>query len=173
MNFEERLTGGHPNSLGNTVEVVDEVLNDSTLFEALFNCYFSKDEVVRLRTSNALKRICKANKELLVPYIDRLIEEISKIDQASTQWTLASLFNLLEKEMTALQFKQAKVILKHNLEFHKDWIVLNTTIDTLGKWAKKDSDLKDWILPHLDRLSNDDRKSVSKRAGKELAKLSQ
>ena len=54
-NFEQRLTGGHPNSLGNTIEVVNEVLKDEKLFDELFNCYFSRDEIVRLRVSNAMK----------------------------------------------------------------------------------------------------------------------
>jgi len=55
--FEKRLKGGHPNSLGNTIEVVEEVLAKNDLFNELFNCYFSNDEVVRLRTSNAMNFI--------------------------------------------------------------------------------------------------------------------
>ncbi|MGF1567082.1 MAG: hypothetical protein ACFCVD_03240 [Nodosilinea sp.] len=55
--FETMLTGGHPNSLGRTVEVVNLMLNDPTKLLDLYNCYFSIDEVVRLRTSNAIKRI--------------------------------------------------------------------------------------------------------------------
>ncbi len=54
-NFENRLKGRHPNSLGNTIEIVEEVLADYKLFDELFNCYFSEDETVRLRTSNAMK----------------------------------------------------------------------------------------------------------------------
>jgi hypothetical protein len=65
--FRNRLKGGHPNSLGNTIEIVDEVLKDNSLFEELFNCYFSDDEIVRLRTSNAIKRLCKEKKSLLFP----------------------------------------------------------------------------------------------------------
>lgn len=61
-NYEERLKGGHPNSLGNTVKVVEEILSDNECFDELFNCYFSKDEIVRPRTSNAMKRISKAKK---------------------------------------------------------------------------------------------------------------
>ncbi len=170
-NFETRLTGGHPNSLGNTIEVVEEVLSNPSLFEELFNCYFSNDEVVRLRTSNAMKRICKVQKDMLLPYMNRFLEDISKINQASTQWTLASLFNLLDKDMSEDQIASAKEIMKHNLEFHNDWIVLNTTIDALGKWSRKDEALKAWIIPHLQRLSKDERKSVSKRATKELQKF--
>ena len=101
--IERLLSGGHPNSLGNTVEVVDMVLANPSKFESLFNTYFSKDEVVRLRVSNAMKRICKANKSLLVPYIDRFLDEIAIINQASTQWTLAQLFLELEKDLNESQ----------------------------------------------------------------------
>ena len=171
QNFEQRLTGGHPNSLGNTIEVVDEVLANPSFLEELFNCYQSDDEVVRLRVSNAMKRICKTNKPLLFPYIDRLIEEISKINQASAQWTLSSLFLLLEKEMSEGQRSGALAIMKSNLANHDDWIVLNNTMDTLGKWAKKDEELKTFLLPHLKRISKDERKSVNKRANKLLETL--
>lgn len=166
MSFEERLKGGHPNSLGNTIEVVEEVLHQPSLFDKLFNCYFSDDEVVRLRVSNAMKRIGKANKPLLVPYIGRFLSEISKINQASTQWTLSQLFLLLQKDMSETQLTSAKQIMKNNLANHDDWIVLNMTMDTLGKWSKTDSDLKLWIEPHLKRLTSDTRKSVSKKATK-------
>lgn len=166
MNFEERLKGGHPNSLGNTIEVVEEVLHQPELFDNLFNCYFSDDEVVRLRVSNAMKRIGKANKPILVPYIERFLDEISKIDQASAQWTLAQLFLLLEKEMSENQLTTAKHILKRNLANHDDWIVLNMTMETLGKWSRKDTDLQLWIEPHLKRLVSDNRKSIAKKASK-------
>jgi hypothetical protein len=170
-NFEQRLTGGHPNSLGNTVEVVAEVLNEPALFDELFYCYFSTDEIVRLRVSNAMKRICKEDKSLLVPYIDRFLTEIAVINQASTQWTLANLFLYLQKEMTDVQITSAKEILKHNLATHNDWIVLNNSMETLGQWSKKDANLKAWMLPHLQRLSQDSRKTVVKRASKFLAQF--
>ena len=171
MSFEERLSGGHPNSLGNTIEVVEEVLQNPKLFDDFFNCYFSQDEVVRLRVSNGIKRICKADKSIVLPYVDKLLKDISKIDQPSTKWTLAQLFLLLEKDLSETQKASAKKILKHNLATHSDWIVLNQTIETLGKWAKKDETLKEWLLPHLKRLAKDERKSVSKRASKTLEVL--
>ena len=171
MSFEERLSGGHPNSLGNTIEVVEEVLQNPKLFDDFFNCYFSQDEVVRLRVSNGIKRICKADKSIVLPYVDKLLKDISKIDQPSTKWTLAQLFLLLEKDLSETQKASAKKILKHNLATHSDWIVLNQTIETLGKWAKKDQTLKEWLLPHLKRLAKDERKSVSKRASKTLEVL--
>ena len=170
--IEERLSGGHPNSLGNTIEVVEDVLAHPEIFDELFQCYFSKDEVVRLRVSNAMKRIEKENHALLLPYIDRFLGEIAAIDQASTQWTIAQLFDRLEKDMNAQQIQRAKAIMKHNLEHHNDWIVLNHTMQTLAGWSAKDPSLGKWLVPHLERLSNDSRKSVAKRAVKLLKQLS-
>lgn len=164
--FEQRLTGGHPNSLGNTIEVVAEVLAYPEAFDELFQCYFSRDEVVRLRVSNAMKRICKASKPLLLPYLDRFLTDIAAIDQASTQWTLAQLFDALKAEMTAGQIAKASDIMQRNLANHTDWIVLNMSMDTLGKWAKTDPELRDWLQPHLQRLAADSRKSVAKKASK-------
>lgn len=166
--FEKRLKGGHPNSLGNTVEVVEEVLQTPSLFAALFRCYFSDDEVVRLRVSNAMKRICKAEKTLITPYLDRFLNEISRIDQASTQWTLAQLFLALEKDMTVHQKAKAVEIMKKNLAEHDDWIVLNQTMETLGRWAKSDTELAVWLQSHLERLSKDSRKSVTNKAMKTI-----
>jgi hypothetical protein len=164
--FETMLTGGHPNSLGRTVEVVELILKDSTKLAELYNCYFSKDEVVRLRTSNALKRICAEHPEWLVPYIDKLLSEVANITQASAQWTLAQLFNSLSAHMSSGQKQKAVKIMKRNLEHNDDWIVQNQTMQTLADWAKADEALKKWLEPHLDTLVTDERKSVAGRAKK-------
>ena len=163
------LTGGHPNSLGRTLEVVDIILADESKLEELYECYFSEDEVVRLRVSNAMKRVCKAHPEWLEPYIDKLLNEISDINQASTQWTLAQLFQSLESRMNEAQIAKAIEVMKTNLERSDDWIVLNHTMQTLSDWSRKNADLKTWLNPRLEHLSGDERKSVAKRAKKLLA----
>lgn len=164
--FEQMLTGGHHNSLGRTVEVVEKVLKDRRRLAELYDCYFSKDEVVRLRTSNAFKRIAKTEPYWLTEYIDRFISEISKIDQASTQWTLAFLFLELHRQLLPGQIAKAKEIMKNNLINHKDWIVINTTMQTLAMWARSDEDLREWILPVLKRFTLDEHVSISSRAQK-------
>lgn len=168
--FEAMLTGGHPNSLGRTLEVVDCVLADRRQLHELYCCYDSDDEVVRLRTSNAIKRICKEKPDWLVPYIDKLINRTSLIDQASTQWTLATLFQLLQSSMNQSQRIKAIGVLKRNLESHDDWIVLNNTMQVLAEWDESDNELMTWLKPQLQRLHVDKRKSVSRRAGKLLSK---
>ena len=169
--FEEMLTGGHPNSLGRTVEVVDMVLEDQNRFEELYQCYFSQNEVVRLRTSNAMKRICKEEKKLLLPYVESFLNEISLLKQASAQWTLAQLFLELTPDLSQEQKKKATEILKYNLIHQTDWIVLNMTIKTLATWSKKNNKLRDWLIPQLEYLEHDKRKSVSNNAKKTMKLL--
>ena len=171
-NIETLLTGGHPNSLGNTVAVVEIVLRDPGKFEELFQCYYSEDEVVRMRVSNAMKRIAKEKQQLVVPYLDRFLNEISNIDQASTKWTIAQLFLILQKHLTPQQLRQAKQILFKNLNESDDWIVLNMTMETLALWASSDEDLKHKLIPRLKQLKEDPRKSVFSKASKKLAQLS-
>ncbi len=59
--FEERFKGGHPNSLGNTIEIVDEVLADRTKLQSLIDTWHSDDEIVRLRVANGVRRVCVEN----------------------------------------------------------------------------------------------------------------
>jgi len=160
------LTVGHPNSLGRTIEVVETVLADPSRFDELYLCYRSDDEVVRLRVSNAMRRVEAEEHDLLVPYIDRFIEEIGELDQPSAQWTLAKLFEALEVDMSAEQKAAAQAIMKRNLAEHDDWIVLNNTMEALFKWSAHDGELRAWLMPHLERLSTDNGKSVANRARK-------
>lgn len=164
------LTGGHPNSLGRTVEVVDAVLADRTRLEDLYRCYFSADEVVRLRVSSAMKRVTIAHPEWTMDLIDGLQSEIAAIDQASTQWTLALIFDLLVDRLSSEQHARAIEIMQHNLAHHDDWIVLNNTMKVLGAWAREDPALARWLLPHARRLADDERKSVASNARKLLAR---
>jgi len=168
--FRVMLGGGHPNSLGRTVEAVDAVLADRARLEELFACYGSDDPVVRLRTSSALKRVEAERHDWLVPFVDRLIDEVGALDQPSAQWTLAQLFLRLGPDMTAAQRDRATRLMRRNIEHHHDWIVLNATMETLWHWSAEDADLRGWLLPHLARLTHDPRKSVAGRA-KKLAAL--
>ncbi|MEL6495014.1 MAG: hypothetical protein AAFQ41_07800 [Cyanobacteria bacterium J06623_7] len=108
--FAQMLSGGHPNSLGKTVELVELVLSDRSLLENLYRCYSSEDEVVRLRTSNAMKRICQEQPQWLLPYLDRFLAEVAQLEQASAQWTLAQLFARLDRDMSQQQLERAKTI---------------------------------------------------------------
>jgi hypothetical protein len=168
--FETQLTGGHPNSLGNTIAVVDEVLKDKNKLQDLYDCYQSEDEVVRLRVSNGIKRVCKEHPEWVAEYLDGLLDDISKIDQASTKWSLSTLFMWLDDFMTDKQRAKAIKLMKSNLHYD-DWIVQNTTSESLAYFAKEDAALKKWLKPELQKLTKSRHNSVARRADKLINSL--
>lgn len=165
------LTGGHPNSLGRTVEVVEMVQQTPDLLAALYRCYDSADEVVRLRTSSAFKRLFRAEPAWFDAYADRFIDEVAAIDQASAQWTVAQLCGELTDRLTPAQRRRATTVLQRLLQQSDDWIVLNAAMQTLGDWAVDDAALAAALRPELARLSGDTRKSVARRAAKLAATL--
>ena len=169
--FEVMLTGGHPNSLGRTAEVVEMILADQTRLPELFDCYQSTDEVVRLRTSSAFKRIWREQPTWVTPYIDRFINEVTQLHQPSADWTMAQMFDELSDDLTPAQRTQAQEILQRYLTTHHDWIVLNHSMQTLANWSQDDEALRIWLLSQLERLTNETRKSVARRAEKLLKQL--
>jgi hypothetical protein len=170
-NFEEMLTGGHPNSLGRTVEVVDIVLKDKNKLNDLITCWRSDDELVRLRVQNAMKRVAKEHPDWVAKYIPDLLSWVTKIDQASTKWCLSTLYMWLDSYLTDIQRAKAIEIMKQNLRYD-DWIVQNTTAESLTYYARENEELKKWLLPELKKLITSRHKSVARRAEKYLSQLS-
>lgn len=168
--YEDLLKGGHPNSLGNTIMVVDDVLTDQTKLKDLVDCWRSDDELVRLRVQNGVKRVAKEKPEWVAAFLPDLLSWITEIDQASTKWCLSTLYMWLEKYMSENQQTQAIEIMKQNLHYD-DWIVQNTTSESLAYYAKKDKNLKAWLLPELEKLTQSRHKSVSRRAQKLIESL--
>lgn len=165
------LSGGHPNSLGRTLEVVDAVLADRSRLDDLYRCYFGDDEVVRLRVSSAIKRVTIEHPDWTMDFIDGLQSEVAAIDQASTRWTLALLFDLMADLLSPQQRARAVEIMQENLAEQSDWIVLNNSMKVLGRWAETDPRLAEWLLPHARRLARDERRSVAADARKLLKHL--
>lgn len=147
------------------------MLADRSLLDELYQCYFSSDEVVRLRVASAMKRVTIARPDWAMDYIEGLQSDVAAIDQASTQWTLALIFDALVDYLSSAQHARAIEILQGNLARHSDWIVLNNTMKVLGEWAKRDPDLARWLQPHAARLAADDRRSVASNARKLLDQL--
>ena len=162
--FKTMLSGGHPNSLGRTLEVVDIVLNNKNNLIYLFECYLSNDATVRLRVSNAFKRIFRQNPNWFAGYVDKFQILIPTLNQPSAEWTLAQLHLEFCYLLNEKQKSKAINISKEQLKNSKDWIVIIQTMNFLEKVAKEDESLRHWLLIKLDLISKDKRKTVSKKA---------
>jgi hypothetical protein len=167
------LKGGHPNSLGRTAEVVGIVLADRARLEELFATIADSDEVVRMRVGDALEKVCRVRPGWFMAYLDRLLSELGQIQQPSVQWHVAQMLQHLRSALSDDQAKRSIELLQRNLSTSTDWIVLNVTMDVLTAWANHDALLAGWLVPELERLRREDRKSVAKRAAKRLAELAE
>jgi len=159
------------NTLGRTEEVVQLVLDDNSRIEELYKCYFQSDEWVRLRTSSSFKRIWRKAPELVLPYIEGLVDDVSSIEQPSVNWTFAQFCLEMEDYLNEEQKKNSIKTLKRYLKNSDDWIVQNSTIETLGTWSLENKKLSKWLIPKLESFVFSDKKSVAKRAKKWLISL--
>jgi hypothetical protein len=169
--FIDMLAGGHHNSLGRTEEVVGIVVADQDRLDELFACLDSPDELVRLRAGDALEKVCRKRPRWFLPYAERFLEEIGKIDQPSVQWHTAQILDHLRHDLPDVQRRRSTDFLRAYLDESDDWIVLSTSMGILTGWAGEDSELARALRPALEGLTADRRKSVAKRAGKCLAAL--
>ena len=169
--FTDLLAGGRPNSLGRTHEVVNLVLANRSRLEGLFVAVGDPDQLVRLRVGDALEKICREQPEWFVPHLDRLIDDVGRIEQPSIQWHVAQMLDHLRHDLSEEQARRATALLQDNLTGSTDWIVLNVTMDVLAGWAGSDQQLARWLAPVLERLRGDRRASVAKRAAKRLGEL--
>ncbi len=162
---------GDTNSLGRTEEVTAIVIANPTRAAEVYDCFFQDDEWVRLRAASTSKRLWRHDIDLFAPFIQGWIEDVSAIDQPSTQWTFAQMCEECDHALSDEQRKRAIEIISDYLAEKDDWIVLNSSMSTLASWAKTRPDLAVAITPHLKRRQHDDRKSVAKRATKALGQL--
>ena len=162
---------GERNELGRTLDVVERVEASPERLDELQRCFFQPDEWVRLRASSATKRLWRTHPEWLEPYIESWVSDVSRIEQASVNWTFAQMCLELSDRLAIAQRAVATERMKGYLEHSDDWIVKKSSIATLAAWAEDDRRLANWLQPQLEKLADDPRKSVASQAKKALAKL--
>lgn len=72
--------------------------------------------------------------------------------------------------MSKNQQLKAIEIMKDNLHYD-DWIVQNTTSESLAHYANNDEHLKAWLIPELEKLTKSRHKSVARRAQRLIESL--
>lgn len=169
--FADILTGGgHANSLGRTVEVIEIVLRDKSRLDELYACLFEDDAWVRMRAADALEKICREHPDWLLPYIDKFADELWSSTQASIQWHLAQIYE--QVTLTDMQRHGAEQWLSSLLSTKDvDWIVAANAMDTLVKFTGEGSFPRDKMIKLLKTQQHHKSNAVIKRATKHLAAL--
>jgi len=164
------LSGGDPRTLGDVDLVVSVVLARPQRLDELIHCVIDRgDEIVRMRASDALEKVCRSRPTLVKPYVALLLGKMSRIDQPSVRWHVAQMIGQLE--LSPRQRERAAVLLRQNLDESSDWIVLNHSLDTMAVLARQDPLLVPTLCGYLRRYERSSHKSLSSRAHKLLAEF--
>ena len=161
------LVGGDPRSLGRTQEVVDAVLADHDRLSELFDAVLDEDELVRMRAADALEKVASRRPEWLVPYVDRLLTEVAAVEQDSVRWHVSQLLG--EVPLSGDQRTRAAALLERFADEERNGFVVAHSLSSLAALAEQEPSLRPALRRRLERLANDERHSVAKRASKLLA----
>jgi len=164
------LSGGNPRKFERVDEVIELVLNNQSRLPELFKCLFSLDEIVRMRAGDGLEKICRQQPDWFKSFIDRLFDEVSKIDQSSVQWHLAQMLG--EIELTPDQKQKAIKLLKARVSsLDVDWIVAANTMETLAQFVRHGAMPAQDLKPILKKQQGHHSKAVGRRATKLLSEF--
>ncbi len=160
----QKLIQGDMRTIGESQEVVDEVLNDNTLFHDLFEGLTDANPAVRMRSADALEKVTAQKPELLKPYKNKLIEIAKETTQQEVQWHIAQMFGTLKLE----DGENVKVykILNDYYQTSKSNIVKVMSLETMCHIAQSDEALKNNVEKILIGAIKHSSPSITARAKK-------
>ena len=163
-----KLKGGDRRSIGRANEVVADVLNDPSLFEAVFNGMLSDDPIIRMRSADTVEKITAKHPEYLQPYKKKLIQQVAKVDQQEVRWHVAQMFPRLE-----LGKEERAVVVEILLDYldDKSKIVKTSSMQALADLAERDAGLRPKVIKLLEEFTTTGSPAMKSRGRKLLEKL--
>jgi hypothetical protein len=163
-----KLEGGDRRSIGRVSEVVAEALSNPALFEVLFEGMLNEDPILRMRCADAVEKITAKHPTYLRPFKDRLIEEVSPINQPEVRWHVAQMFSRLE-----LNGDDRKAVLEVLLGYLGDEskIVKTFAMQALADLAAGDVSIRPQVIDLLEELTRTGSPAMKSRGRKLLGNL--
>ena len=146
----KKLEGGDLRSIGRSEEVVQDILENPALFGEVFDGMLSEDPRVRMRSADALEKVSSRHPEYLQPFKNRLINEISKIEQQELRWHVAQMFSYLA--VSTQERAEIVRILLFYLDADRSRIVKVCSIQTLADLAERDKSIRPTIVRRLQEV---------------------
>lgn len=165
----EKLKGGDLRSIGKSNEVVQDILKTPSLFGEVFEGLLADDQVLRMRCADVIEKVSKVHLGYLQPYKDRLIKEVSKVNQQEVRWHLAQIFSYLELDREEITI--IVDILSSWINSEKSKIVIVNSIQTLAEFAKKDKSIRPMVLRKLEDIIKNSSPLVVSRGNKLIKEL--
>ena len=167
-NILEKLTGGDRRSIGRSNEVVNLVLRNPKILEIVFEGLLSDDPVLRMRCADVLEKVTALHPEYLDPYKERLIREISMIEQQEVRWHVAQMFSRIDLNQDERQaiVEVLSIYLKDESK-----IVKTFSMQALADIAEQDTKLRPIIIGQLEVLTEKWSPAMKSRGRKLLSRL--
>ncbi len=169
--FKEILSiGGHSNSLGDAAQVVEHVINHLDRLSELYDCASDDDAWVRMRAIDSFEKVVRTHPQWVKPYIEDILERLTKSAQPSIQWHIAEI--LAYVELTDAQRSTAVVWLTHRIKtVEVDWIVSANVMKTLLQFCREGYVDASRVRPLFEVQRSHHSKSVRKKASQLLEQL--
>jgi hypothetical protein len=165
----QKLRGEDLRSIGKADEVVQDILNDPSLFQEVFEGMLNKDPVIRMRSADAIEKVSAKRPEYLRPFKSKLINQISKIEQQEVRWHTAQMFSYIETSKIERN-KIIKILLSY-IETDESKIVKTFSMQTLADFAEKDEQIKPRIRNLIKGMIKNGSPAIISRGKKLLKQL--
>ena len=165
----QKLRGDDLRSIGKADEVVQNILNDPSLFKEVFEGMLNKDPVIRMRSADAIEKVSAKHPEYLQPFKSKLINQIPKIEQQEVRWHVAQMFSYIKINKTERD-KIIKILLSY-METDESKIVKTFSMQTLADLAEKDEQIKPKIINLIKGMIKNGSPAIISRGKKLLKQL--
>lgn len=165
----QKLRGDDLRSIGKADEVVQDILNDPSLFQEVFEGMLNKDPVIRMRSADAIEKVSAKRPEYLRPFKSKLINQISKIEQQEVRWHTAQMFSYIETSKIERN-KIIKILLSY-IETDESKIVKTFSMQTLADFAEKDEQIKPRMINLIKGMIKNGSPAIISRGNKLLKQL--
>jgi hypothetical protein len=164
----KKLQGGDRRSIGQSAQVVADVLADPSLFGIVFEGMLDGDSLIRMRCADAVEKITVSHPEYLRPYRAQLLKQVAQVEQQEVRWHVAQLASRIQ--WTPKERRRIVGILMGYLS-DKSRIVKTFSMQALADIAEQDADLRPAIVQRLEELTRTGSPAMASRGRKLLAKL--
>lgn len=164
----EKLKGGDRRSIGRSAEVVQDILNDASLFEKVLFGMLHEDPLVRMRAADVVEKVTIQHPQYLQAYKDLILVKIAMIRQQEVRWHVAQILPRLKMNQEEVQ--AAVEILKIYLE-DDSRIVRTFAMDSLAYFAESDPALESWAIALIEEMVEDGSPAMQSRGRKLLLRL--
>jgi len=165
----QKLRGDDLRSIGKADEVVQDILNDPSLFKEVFEGMLNKDPVIRMRSADAIEKVSVKHPEYLQPFKSKLINHLSKIEQQEVRWHVAQMFSYIETSKIERN-KIIKILLSY-IVTDESKIVKTFSMQTLADLAEKDEQIKPRIINLIKGMIKNGSPAIISRGKKLLKQL--